>query len=226
MIVLLIVVGLLIALFWACWSSARSYYQHGRIRGMDEAVRQIVRGIGRHYEIAARASPEGVSKAIAEIKAMFNRRPHLKPKDVERYHLQLSILADAIGEACCSKGQAEGVEMMAPAEGHVRVDLSVIELLQLSRLAHLGFLHMMPNYRGLEIQRFSDELDAQEGTRSIYKLESAIPPKERPFVDLATHYRGREQLISDWWQPVPADRAGYVRGLGPSMAMASTPASP
>ncbi|WP_245264835.1 hypothetical protein [Rhodopseudomonas palustris] len=192
---------------------------------MDEAVRQIVRGIARHYEMAARATPEGVAGAIAEIKGLFNHGPHLKAKDIERFHLQLSILADAIGEACCSKGQAQGVEMMAPAEGYIRVDLSVIELLQLSRLAHLGFLHMMPNYRGLEIQRFSDELDAQEGTRSIYKLESVIPLNERPFADLATHYKGREQLISDWWQPTTADRVGYVRGLGSLVALAPATAS-
>jgi hypothetical protein len=46
-------------------------------------------------------------------------------------------------------------------EGYV--DLSVNELLQLSWLAHLGFQHMMPNYRGFEVYRFSGEEDAAEG---------------------------------------------------------------
>ncbi|PZA12513.1 hypothetical protein DNX69_11135 [Rhodopseudomonas palustris] len=226
MIVLLIIIGLLTVLLWACWSSARSYYQNGRIKGMDEAVQQIVRGIGRHYEMAARSTPSGVSNAIAEIKALLNQRHPLKTQDVERHHLQISLLADAIGEACCSKGQAEGVEMMAPAEGYLRVDLSVIELLQLSRLAHLGFLHMMPNYRGLEVQRFSDELDAQEGARSIYTLERVIPLKERPFVDPAAHYIWREQLISDWWQPPTPKRAEYVKDLRSLVTPPLTTTSP
>jgi hypothetical protein len=79
-----------------------------------------------------------------------------------------------------------------------RSDLN--ELLQLSWLAHLGFQHMMPNYRGLEIHRFSGEDDAIEGAKAVGRIESAIPTKQRPFADLALQIKNRQKLISDWWQ--------------------------
>ena len=58
------------------------------------------------------------------------------------------------------QGHRAGVKRKAPAEGYIRVDFSVTELLQLSWLAHLGFQNMMPNYRGFEIHRFSGAEDA------------------------------------------------------------------
>jgi hypothetical protein len=207
MVVLLVVAGLVLLLAFSCWSSARSYFDRGRLKGMDEAVRKIIRGISRHYELVDRKTPDGVSGAIKNVQSVFERHGYLEAKELDRYHLQLSILGDAIGEACWTKGHAEGVDNMAPPAGQVRIDLSRIELLQLSWLAHLGFLHMMPNYRGFEIHRFSGEQDAQEGTKAISKLERAIPSIERPF-DLVTQYKGREQLISDWWQMVPLSRTG------------------
>jgi hypothetical protein len=62
---------------------------------------------------------------------------------------------------------------------------------------------MMPNYRGFEIHRFNGEEDAQEGAKAVSRIEAAIPAKERPFVDLSVQFKGREKLISDWWQPAP-----------------------
>jgi hypothetical protein len=75
--------------------------------------------------------------------------------------------------------------------------------LQLSWLAHLGFQHMMPNYRGLEIHRFSGEEDACEGAKAVAKIEANIPAKERPFSDLSVQVKNRQKLICDWWQAVP-----------------------
>jgi hypothetical protein len=121
----------------------------------------------------------------------------------EPYHAQLWVLGDAMAEACWIKGHAAGVRRKAPAPGKVRVDFSLNELLQLSWLAQLGFQHMMPNYRGFEIHRFSGPDDAREGASAVGKIESAIPAKERPFTDLSAQVKTRQKLIGDWWQVAP-----------------------
>jgi len=79
----------------------------------------------------------------------------------------------------------------------------VTELLQLGWLAHLGFQHMMPNYRGFEIYRFSSEEDALEGARAVSKIEGVIPVKERPVADLTVQFKSRQKLIADWWKTMP-----------------------
>jgi hypothetical protein len=119
------------------------------------------------------------------------------------YHAQLWIVGDAIGDACWRKGHAAGIRRKAPAEGKIRADFSLNELLQLSWLAHLGFQYMMPNYRGFEIHRFSGKEDALEGAIAIGKIEGAIPAKMRPFTDLGVQLKNRQKLINDWWQGVP-----------------------
>jgi hypothetical protein len=121
----------------------------------------------------------------------------------EPYHAPLWVLGDAMAEACWIKGHAAGVRRKAPAPGKVRVDFSLNELLQLSWLAQLGFQHMMPNYRGFEIHRFSGPDDAREGASAVGKIESAIPAKERPFTDLSAQVKSRQKLIGDWWQVAP-----------------------
>ena len=115
-------------------------------------------------------------------------------------HVELWILGDAIGEACWIRGHGAGVRRKAPAEGRIRVDLSVTELLQLGWLAHLGFQHMMPNYRGFECYRFSGEDDARDAARAISRIEAAIPAKDRPVADPSANYGRRLALIGEWWQ--------------------------
>jgi hypothetical protein len=100
-------------------------------------------------------------------------------------------------------GQAAGVRRKAPANGKIRVDLSSKELMRLSWLAHLGFQHMMPNYRSIEIHRFTGEEDALESTLAVGKIESAIPARERPFAEV--QLETRKKLIRDWWHAAPRD---------------------
>jgi hypothetical protein len=195
--------GLLVALVFACWSSAKSYFDRGRLRGMEDATREIARGISSHYELEGQGVPEGVGKAIEGVKAASRKRFKMQRGATDPYHAQLWILGDAIGEACWLKGHAAGIRRKAPAEGKIRVDLSLNELLQLSWLAHLGFQHMMPNYRGFEIHRFSGEEDAREGATAVTRIESAIPGKQRPIADLSVQSKSREMLIRDWWQKTP-----------------------
>ena len=121
----------------------------------------------------------------------------------DAYSAQLCILGYAVGEACWLKGHRAGVKRKAPAEGNIRVDFSLTELLQLSWLAHLGFQNMMPNYRGFEIHRFSGAEDAHQGAKAVSKIECAIPEKDRPFGDLTAQLKQRQKLICDWRQEVP-----------------------
>jgi len=202
---LLLVLGSLVAiLIGASWSSARSYFEAGRRRGMEEATREICRGLDSHWELEGGGVPVAVEKAIAAVKAVSQkRRRRTGSHTTDPYHAQLWILGDAIGEACWLKGHASGTRRKAPAEGKIRVDLSVTELLQLGWLAHLGFQHMMPNYRGFEIYRFSSEEDAVEGARAVSKIEGVIPVKERPVADLTVQFKSRQKLIADWWKTMP-----------------------
>jgi hypothetical protein len=197
--------GLEVALIVAGWSCAKSYFGKGRLRGLEEATREISRGISSHYELEGQVIPERVAKAIKALKAVAAKPRQMGNGSTDPYHAQLWIVGDAIGEACWLKGHAAGIRRKAPAEGKIRVDLSLTELLQLSSLAHLGFQHMMPNYRGFEIHRFSGEEDARNGAKAVGKIESVIPAKEQPFTDRSNQINSRQKLICDWWR-APSDR--------------------
>jgi hypothetical protein len=171
---------------------------------MEEATREISRGISSHYELEGEV-PERVAKAVKAVKAVSGKRRKKGKESTDPYHAQLWIVGDAIGEACWLKGHAAGIRRKAPAEGKIRVDLSLTELLQISWLAHLGFQHMMPNYRGFESYRFSGEDDAQDAARAISRIEAATPAKARPMADPSANYKSRLRLIGDWWQ-VTSDR--------------------
>jgi hypothetical protein len=199
--ILFVVGGLLAALVVAGFSCARSYFETGRLQGMEEATRELARGINAHYELDGQVAPERVAIALKAFGAVSGK--HRKKGSTDPYHAQLWIVGDAIGEACWLKGHGAGMRRKAPAEGKIRADFSVNELLQLSWLAHLGFQHMMPNYRGFEIHRFSGEENAWEGAKAVAKVEAVIPAKDRPFADLSVQVRSRQKLICDWWQAVP-----------------------
>jgi hypothetical protein len=203
--VLIILCGLLTMLTIVTWSCARSYFEKGRMRGMEEATREIVRGSSTHCELNGQISPERLEKALNSAKAISGRRRKWRGSSSAPYHAHLSMIGDSIGEACWLKGHAAGLRRKAPAEGRIRVDLTLNELLQLSWLAHLGFQNMMPNYRGFEIHRFSGSDDARESAVAIGKIETAIPVEQRPFDDLVSQFKGRQKLINDWWQE-PGDR--------------------
>ncbi len=149
------------------------------------------------YEIDGQPLPPGVAKAIdtlnaATDRASFNKRIH-------RYHAHLWVFGDAIGDACWQKGFQAGKRTMAPRENKILIELSRNELLHLAWLAHLGFKHMMPNYRGFEMHRFNGREDAQDGSFAVEKLEVAIPPQDRPFEGPLVQSNDRLKLIQNWW---------------------------
>jgi hypothetical protein len=201
--ILWILGGLNVALFFATFSCAKSFIEKARRRGMEQATRELSKGFNSHFELEGQAVPERVSIALKRLTEalLIPWKPGVGL--TEPYHAQLWVLGDAMGEACWIKGHAAGVRKKAPAAGKVRVDFSLNELLQLSWLAHLGFQHMMPNYRGFEIHRFSGPDDAREAASAVSKIESAVPAKERAFTDLSAQVKGRQKLIGDWWQVAP-----------------------
>jgi hypothetical protein len=201
LIILCIVAGLLVALVAASWSCAKSYFEMGRLQGMEEATREIVRGLSSHYELEGRTIPERVTKAVEGIKAVSQKRWKTGKGATDPYHANFGYFGNAVGEACWLNGQAAGVRRKAPANGKIRIDLSLNELQRLSWLAHLGFQRMMPNYRDFEIHRFTGEQDALEGTLAIAKIEGAIPAQERAFAEV--QLKSRQKLIRDWWRAVP-----------------------
>jgi hypothetical protein len=202
--ILAVVGGLIAALFVLAMSRARAHFEKGRRQGIEEAIREMARGFTSHCQLEGGTLPVGVEKAISALDAVsLSERRRSAKGWRDAYDAQLWVLGDAIGEACWLKGHGAGVRRKAPAQGKIRVDLSLNELLQLGWLAHLGFQHMMPNYRGFEIYRFGGEEDAQEGARAIGKIEAVIPAKARPIADLSVNHKSRQKLICNWWQPTP-----------------------
>ena len=193
--ILAVIIVLLLLLFAASWSSARSYFGKGRLAGMEEATREIIRGLDCHYEQAGLAPPDHVTKAVEAVK-LFARGASCE-KSIRRYHARLWTFGDAVGAACWRKGYDTCKARMTPANDRVRLDLSTRELLQLASLAHLGFKRMMPNDRGVEMLRFDGEDHALAGSHAVEKLEQAIPEDLRP-PNLGAN---RQALIRHWWPP-------------------------
>jgi hypothetical protein len=186
-----------LALFFLAWSSGRSYYQKGRIRGVEEAVRELQVGMTSH--LGTEQAPD-VQKALANLRKCLDRHASRRAKGTDPIHADLWVLGAALAEECWLKGHGAGVRRKTPAEGQIRIDVSVTELLQLGGLANLGFQYMMPNMRIIDARRFTGKDDALDASRSISKIEAAIPRKYRP--DLLLQAESRECLIGDWWQPV------------------------
>jgi hypothetical protein len=197
MVMLAVLIVLLSILLASTWSSARSYFARGRLKGMEEATLEIVRGIDSHYRTAGQAPPDHLTKAIEALKSFARAAAH--EKSIDRTHARLWIFGDAVGAACWRKGYDVCKQEMTPAQDKIRVELSMGELLHLSWLAQLGFKKMMPNDRGIEMHRFNGEDDAREGNRAIERLELAIPARHRPFDDPLAQSVNRHELIQNWW---------------------------
>lgn len=193
--ILVVLTLLLLLLAIAVGSLMRSCFIGGRHRGMQEAAAEIIRGVNSHFEVEGKL-PAGVSKALEKLRSSVGQVSHHRQLDLR--HAQLWTFGDAIGSACFAKGHRSGKLAMAPRDGRILVELSTNELLQLSWLAHLGFQHMMPNYRGFETHRFGGEDDARDGAKAIERLEVSIPAVHGP-VDPIALSNSRLALIENWW---------------------------
>jgi hypothetical protein len=198
---------------WLALSYARWRYEAGRRRGVAEAVHAVQRGM-RSIVNPESPTPE-MEKAQRDFVESL-RRWSPRRFGTDPLHAQIWVLSAALADACWLKGHAAGVCRRRPAEGKIRVDLSIMELLQLGGLANLGFRHMMPNARLFELRRFVGEDDALEATRAITKLEACIPQQHRP--DLLSQAASREHLISDWWKPVIRPQLSATRAASIAVA--------
>ena len=62
--ILLLLCALQAVLVYSAFSAAKSYYEKGRVRGMEEAVSELGRGVGSHYRREGQNEPERVALAI------------------------------------------------------------------------------------------------------------------------------------------------------------------
>jgi hypothetical protein len=198
--ILAVLVGLTLLLVIATWSSVRSYFARGRLAGMEEATREIVKGIRAHYEVAGEPPPDHLVRAIEAIGA--SARGGYEPKDILRYHARLLSFGDAVGAACWRKGYQSCRQKMLPREDRIRIDLAASDLAHLAALADLGFRRMMPNDRGVETLRFGGDQQAFEVARAIERLELSLPVAHRP----PGHAAARQAMIRHWW-PLERKRA-------------------
>jgi hypothetical protein len=196
-IYLFVIAGLILVLGFCAFSCGRSYFEKGRVRGIEEAVRELQIGMASH--LATPASPD-IEKALADLSNGLNCQHRRIVDGTDPLHAVLWTLGAALGEECWLKGHGAGVRRKTPPEGKIRVDLSAMELLQLGGLANLGFQYMMPNMRLIDARRFADMNDALDASRSITRIEAAIPKQYRP--DLILQVSNREGLIDDWWRPL------------------------
>ena len=194
--ILAILAILLLSLAYASISSARSYFAKGRLAGMEEAAREIIRGVRSHYEIAGQAPPDAVVRSIEDVRSFAQQAS--PDKSIQRYHARLWTFGDAVGSACWRKGFEACRQRMLPRPDRVRLDLAIDDLLDLASLAHLGFRKMMPNDRGVETARFGGEDHARIVARAVERLELAIPEPHRPM----GHATVRQAMIRQWWRPL------------------------
>jgi hypothetical protein len=192
-LVVLTFLSLLLAISFG--SLSRSFFIRGRHRGMQEAATEIIRGVNSHFEVAGQL-PTGVSNALEKLRGSAGHVSSRRQLDLR--HAQLWIFGDALGSACWKRGYRLGRLSMTPRDEKIHVELSASELLQLAWLAHLGFQHMMPNYRGFETHRFSGEDDARNGAKAIERLDVSISARHGP-VDPVALSNGRLALIETWW---------------------------
>jgi hypothetical protein len=197
-LVVWVLAGLLLALIWTAWSCGRSYFKRGRFRGIDEAVRELQAGI--ETQLLGQTISDDVRKALDGLRACLEAaRRNRQLGKATTCSPYLRALGAALGEQCWMKGHAAGVRRKMPAEGRIRLDLSLTEQLQLVRLANLGFQYMMPNVRLIDTCRFFGEDDALNASQTISKVELAIPAEHRP--DVIRQAENREAFIEDWWKP-------------------------
>jgi len=194
--ILAVLVALLFLWLLATWSSARSYFAKGRLAGMEEATREIIRGVRSHFDVAGQDLPDSVLKAVEAVNSFARFRT--AEKSIQRYQARLWTFGDAVGGACWRKGYETCQQKLAPRPDKIRLELSVEELQDIAALAHLGFKKMMPNDRGIELVRFGGEDHAISVAHAVERLELAIPEKHRPFGHSAT----RLKMIGGWWRPL------------------------
>ena len=194
--VLAFIVISLVLFVASVYSSVKSVVERRIPRQLEFLSDELIRGAQPHLGTPENAIPSSVAQNSRTLKRMLSRPAAMM-------HPAVWDLGHAIGEECWRNGYLEGLKASAQPAGKIRLELSAEELLQMSWLAHLGFQHMMPNYRGFEVYRFNGETDARAGARAVALLECALPKSQRPFADITSQLQSRDKMIADWWVKKP-----------------------
>ena len=195
-VVLAFIVISLVLFVASVYSSVKSVLERRIPRQLEFLSDELIRGAQSHLGTHEQALPGSVVQNHQAFKRMLSRPG-------AALHPALWELGNAIGEECWRNGYFEGLKVGARPADKIRIELTAEELLRMSWLAHLGFQHMMPNYRGFEVYRFSGEDDAKAGARAVALLECALPKDRRPFSDITAQLQTREKMIGAWWVKKP-----------------------
>ena len=194
--ILAFIVIALVVFVGSVYSSVKSIVERRIPRRLEFLSDELIRGAQNHLGTNLKAIPSSVVQKNRNLKRML-------AQPVAAQHPALWELGNAIGEECWKNGYLEGLKVGTTPDDKIRIDLTVEELLQMSWLAHLGFQHMMPNYRGFEVFRFNGDDDARAGARAVALLECALPKSRRPFSDITAQLQARDKMIADWWVKKP-----------------------
>ena len=167
----MIVGGILAVVIVIEWLRAKAF-QYGRLAGMREAVMQLSRNCSFHYEEQDKPLPKKVDEALDYMAKALTKSG--TTKRIEFYVIGAGMLGSAMGEAAWHKGYDSGRQGTEPRDDDRRIDMPIESWRWIRYLAHIGFLHQMPNYRRLLDNPFRSEDDAKRAESAIERLEFAI----------------------------------------------------
>jgi hypothetical protein len=174
----------------------RYLYHRGRLRGIQDTLFEITRGISHHYEVEGQPIPQEVAKAVDDMKARVKKAEIFEK--CKAYTIHMWHMGNAMGAATSQAGFEAGQRSTDPRDGEVRIDLTAKELRNIRFMAHYGFENMM--VKGDLLIEFENEQDANAATEAIVKLEHKIsrnPDDKEPYA-LAFN---RQTMIWDRWPP-------------------------
>lgn len=125
------------------WLRAKAY-QNGRLAGVRQAVHDLSRSCSYHYEEKDQPLPKNVDEALDYMAGALKRGKDTTGK-IDLYLTGSGMLGSAMGEAAYQKGFDAGRRWSDPSDGERRIDLPLEQWRWVRYLAHIGFLHQMPN---------------------------------------------------------------------------------
>ena len=168
--------GIVVALIVIEWLRAQAF-QNGRLFGIREATLQISRNCSYHYEVKDEPLPRKVDEALAYMAGALERGQGTKGKS-RLYLTGSGMLGDAMGEAAYQKGFDAGRRWSDPSDDEQRIDMPLEGWRAVRYLAHIGFLHQMPNYQQMFHFPFNSKERAMQAEGTIERLEFAINHRE------------------------------------------------
>jgi hypothetical protein len=186
------------------WLRAQAF-QNGRLSGIREATLQVSRNCSYHYEVKDEPLPKKVDEALTYMAGALKRGHGTKGKS-ELYLAGSGMLGDAMGEAAYQKGFDAGRRWSDPSDGERRIDMPLEGWRVVRYLAHIGFLHQMPNYQRMLHFPFNSKEKAAQAEGAIERLEFAINHREHD-PEYSDSLQRNMLVWKQWPSDAPADPA-------------------